>query len=98
MLHNSNAYLLKYKWFTSLKPSLTQAKWLQIQDDHLIDLMHQYNPLKFKAPALNINSNTISWSKISYELNKITVFAKDFKNNKKCKERWNNHLNPFVNK
>ena len=97
MLPNANAYLLKYKWFTYLKPNLTQAKWIPFQDDRLLRIMHHFYPFLFEKNQNN-NENLISWSKIAYEFNKITVLAKDFKNNKKCKERWNNHLNPFVNK
>ena len=40
----------------------------------------------------------IKWSKIAYEFNKNTNLTKDFKNYKQIKERWNNHLNPYLNK
>ena len=40
----------------------------------------------------------ISWSQISHEMSKEIQKITFLKSDKQCKERWFNHLNPFLNK
>ena len=54
-------------------------------------------PNFFKAD-IHQQSSKISWSKVSFEVSQYIKNYKFFKNAKQCKERWFNHLNPFLNK
>jgi len=58
----------------------------------------EFYPSVFKKNREKSEFFVIKWHKISFELNKSTFFPKNFKTDKQCKEHWNNHLNPFVNK
>ena len=93
----SDPSILKFKWFNSLKPSYTQSKWTPKQDHHILRLLRQFYPNAFQQEKSNTTSN-VCWSKMSYELSKITINPSEFKTDKKIKERWNNHLNPCVKK
>ena len=73
-----------------MDPALIRSKWTLSQEDSLKSLVNHYQ--KYQNPL------QISWSKISFELNRDTYCPKGFKTDKQCKEHWNNHLNPFVNK
>ena len=95
---HSNAFILKFKWFNYLKPSYTQSKWTPQQDHHILRLLRQFYPNLFQREESKDATSNVCWSKISYELSKITINPCEFKTDKKIKERWNNHLNPFVNK
>lgn len=44
------------------------------------------------------NSDKISWTLISREFNKLVPELRFHKNDKHCKERWFNHLNPLLKK
>jgi len=39
----------------------------------------------------------IKWSKVAMDLSKAARTS-SFKTSKQCRERWLNHLNPFLNK
>jgi len=40
----------------------------------------------------------IKWSKVALDLSKAAKRGSTFKTSKQCRERWLNHLNPFLNK
>lgn len=91
-----NPNLLKYKFFSFLKPSLSKGKWDKNQDQIFIHVMKQLYPYLFRID--NGAPENVDWAKVAFEINKTTIKSWNFKNCKKCREHWSNHLNPFVNK
>ncbi|CAK91710.1 unnamed protein product (macronuclear) [Paramecium tetraurelia] len=78
--------LCKNKWNDLLKLSLQQTPWTQEQDEQLIQLINQSKE----------DGMQNKWCKIANLLNKH--FKDSPRTGKQCRERWNNHLNPEINR
>ena len=80
-----------------MRPCFLVSKWNIAQDFILIQCIRQLYPeVSFRTQDSAFMK--IDWSRICFEVNKPTIRPRDFKNSKKCRERWLNHLAPFVNK
>ena len=55
------------------------------------------SPFLFQ-PRSNCMCLKVSWSDIAFEFNKEVQSIFCLKTDKQCKERWLNHLSPFLNK
>ena len=89
--------VLKYKCFSFMRPCFLVSKWNKAQEFILIQNIRQLYPEVYSRTQDNAFTE-MDWSRISFEVNKSTIRPMDFKNSKKCRERWLNHLAPFVNK
>jgi hypothetical protein len=63
--------------------TLRPGKWSQDEDDLLASLVAKYGR---------------SWGQIAVYLNNEVHNKLNIRNSKSCKERWNNHLNPDINR
>ena len=93
--------MLKYKWFTYLKPILDKTEWSTFQEQYLLKILNlQCSDMKKfnSASKSKLSNRKIKWAKISYELSKIIENPIEFKNAKQCRERWENYMNPSLNK
>ncbi|CAD8087499.1 unnamed protein product [Paramecium primaurelia] len=87
MMPRRDAFKCKQKWLQMLKLPLQQAPWTLPEDDLLRSIIYDYQ---------NLNKGN-KWSQIATTLNKISE-SNIHRNGKQCRERWNNHLNPFINR
>ncbi|CAD8202884.1 unnamed protein product [Paramecium pentaurelia] len=78
--------LCKHKWNDLLKLSLQQTPWTQEQDEQLIQLINQSKE----------DGMQNKWCNIANLLN--IQFKDSPRTGKQCRERWNNHLNPEINR
>ncbi|CAD8172821.1 unnamed protein product [Paramecium pentaurelia] len=76
----------KIKWNDLLKLSLQQLPWTQEQDEYLILLINQSKEQGMQN----------KWCIIANLLN--AYFKDSPRTGKQCRERWNNHLNPDINR
>ncbi|CAD8179026.1 unnamed protein product [Paramecium octaurelia] len=76
----------KIKWNDLLKLSLQQIPWTQDQDEYLIQLINQSKDQGMQN----------KWCIIANLLN--AQFKESPRTGKQCRERWNNHLNPDINR
>jgi len=88
---NINGCFLKYRLLSSLKTIFLDSKWTQQQDHLLFQVMFQLYPSLFIPQTQTVIRN-INWSVVSFEFNRTVFSFEGFKSNRKCKERWNNHL------
>ncbi|CAD8092401.1 unnamed protein product [Paramecium sonneborni] len=87
MMPRRNAFKCKQKWLQMLKLPLQQAPWTLPEDEQLRSIIYDYQ---------NQNKGN-KWSQIATTLNQISA-SNIHRNGKQCRERWNNHLNPFINR
>ncbi|CAD8171291.1 unnamed protein product [Paramecium octaurelia] len=87
MMLRRDSFQCKQKWLQMLKLPLQQAPWGQNEDDALVRIISEFQ-------AQNKGNK---WSQIATELNKTTGLNVH-RNGKQCRERWNNHLNPSINR
>ena len=83
-----------------------QRQWKQEDDSALLEIL-KFNLkiillfiyfLRFYYPQIFFqNKYNVKWSFISFELHKIFP-SKSVKNSKAIRERWLNHLSPFLKK
>ncbi|CAD8125363.1 unnamed protein product [Paramecium sonneborni] len=76
----------KNKWNDLLKLSLQQIPWTQEQDEYLIQLINQSKEEGMQN----------KWCNLANLLN--LQFKDSPRTGKQCRERWNNHLNPDINR
>ncbi|KAL4466953.1 hypothetical protein ABPG74_010550 [Tetrahymena malaccensis] len=77
----------KFKWLSLSKLNLQQIPWSTEEDALLLSIIKDYN-------ASNKGNK---WSEISKELNSRSK-KNVFRQGKQCRERWNNHLDPNINR
>ncbi|CAD8175849.1 unnamed protein product [Paramecium pentaurelia] len=87
MMLRRDSFQCKQKWLQMLKLPLQQAPWGQNEDEALVRIISEFQ-------AQNKGNK---WSQIATELNKTTGLNVH-RNGKQCRERWNNHLNPSINR
>ncbi|CAD8082555.1 unnamed protein product [Paramecium primaurelia] len=87
MMQRRDAFHCKQKWLQMLKLPLQQAPWSKQEDDALLLIIQEYQKL----------NKGNKWSQIATTLNKRTDTSVH-RNGKQCRERWNNHLNPSINR
>ena len=73
------------KYFYNIRKNLFSFIFRKMYPS-LFNLEQDYNKVK------------ISWSQVSFEMSKEIQKIYFLKSDKQCKERWFNHLNPFLNK
>jgi hypothetical protein len=93
---SEDPYILKYKWFTYVDSKITQTAWTKKQEVKLLELIKLQYPMLFDCKTQNFKG--IKWSQLAFELSKDSFSPYGFKNFRQCKERWNNYLNPFLNR
>ncbi|CAD8194382.1 unnamed protein product [Paramecium pentaurelia] len=76
----------KNKWTDLLKLSLQQIPWMEEQDIYLIDLIRKSRE----------EGKQNKWCRLANLLNQ--QFKESPRTGKQCRERWNNHLNPDINR
>jgi len=64
----------------------------------MLKIMKESYSFMFDISSQNLHGLKVKWAKISYELNKNTSLSQDFKKDSQCRERWFNHLNPYLNR
>ncbi|CAD8172656.1 unnamed protein product [Paramecium pentaurelia] len=87
MMQRREAFHCKQKWLQMLRLPLQQAPWTRHEDDALLLIIQEYQKL----------NKGNKWSQIATSLNKRTD-SSVHRNGKQCRERWNNHLNPTINR
>ncbi|CAD8100017.1 unnamed protein product [Paramecium sonneborni] len=87
MMQRRDAFHCKQKWLQMLRLPLQQAPWTKQEDDALLLIIQEYQKL----------NKGNKWSQIATSLNKHTDSIVH-RNGKQCRERWNNHLNPSINR
>ncbi|CAD8161912.1 unnamed protein product [Paramecium octaurelia] len=87
MMQRRDAFHCKQKWLQMLRLPLQQAPWTEEEDDALLLIIQEYQRL----------NKGNKWSQIATTLNKRTDTS-IHRNGKQCRERWNNHLNPSINR
>ncbi|CAK78545.1 unnamed protein product (macronuclear) [Paramecium tetraurelia] len=87
MMQRRDAFHCKQKWLQMLRLPLQQAPWTKEEDDALLLIIQEYQRL----------NKGNKWSQIATTLNKRTGKS-IHRNGKQCRERWNNHLNPSINR
>ncbi|KRX04824.1 Homeodomain protein [Pseudocohnilembus persalinus] len=78
-----NSELCKFKWLSLKKLSIQQQPWTKQEDNILLDLVAE----KGKS----------NWSEVAKQLY-LRSDTKIFRQSKKCRERYNNHLDPSIKK
>ncbi|CAD8177741.1 unnamed protein product [Paramecium octaurelia] len=87
MMQRREPFHCKQKWLQMLRLPLQQAPWTRQEDDALLLIIQEYQKL----------NKGNKWSQIATSLNKRTD-SSVHRNGKQCRERWNNHLNPTINR
>lgn len=109
LLPHTNAKSLKYRWVCLRDIHVkTLNNWTEQEDQTLKSIIEETNPelLAHNFNYFNPNykqNQKIKWSFIAMELNQRifktnSMIKKIPKLGKHCRERWSNHLNPFLNK
>jgi len=103
-------FKLKFKLFNYLKPGFQTKYWNAKQDELLRltirlflilqnEINYKFLKIRNFYPQVFLGSQSkLNWAKISFEISKELENLNLFKTGKQCKERWLNHLNPFLNK
>ncbi|CAD8082775.1 unnamed protein product [Paramecium sonneborni] len=87
MMPRRDAFKCKQKWLQMLKLPLQQAPWTLLEDNLLQKIIYEFQS----------QNKGNKWSQIATTLNK-TNDQQVHRNGKQCRERWNNHLNPSINR
>ena len=74
-----------------------QSVWTVVLDEFLLLILASNYPMLFSSSGIGRHVN-VKWSIVAGELCRKTEDIRMFKTEKQCKERWLNHLNPFLNK
>ncbi|KRX10455.1 Homeodomain protein [Pseudocohnilembus persalinus] len=77
----------KFKWLSLSKMNLQQIPWTSDEDQILLNIIKHFQS----------NSKQNKWSEIARELNSQTK-RNVYRAGKQCRERWNNHLDPSINR
>ncbi|CAK73981.1 unnamed protein product (macronuclear) [Paramecium tetraurelia] len=87
MMPRRDAFKCKQKWLQMLKLPLQQAPWTFAEDNLLQKIIYEFQT----------QNKGNKWSQIATALNKAND-QQVHRNGKQCRERWNNHLNPNINR
>ncbi|CAD8170919.1 unnamed protein product [Paramecium pentaurelia] len=87
MMPRRDAFKCKQKWLQMLKLPLQQAPWTFDEDNLLQKIIQDFQS----------QNKGNKWSQIATALNKAND-QQVHRNGKQCRERWNNHLNPNINR
>ncbi|CAD8076759.1 unnamed protein product [Paramecium primaurelia] len=87
MMPRRDSFACKQKWLQMFKLPLQQAPWTPVEDNILQTIIQDFE---------NQNKGN-QWSQMAQILNKINN-QQVHRNGKQCRERWNNHLNPNINR
>ncbi|CAD8189387.1 unnamed protein product [Paramecium octaurelia] len=87
MMPRRDAFKCKQKWLQMLKLPLQQAPWTLAEDNLLQKIIYEFQT----------QNKGNKWSQIATALNKAND-QQVHRNGKQCRERWNNHLNPNINR
>ncbi|CAD8085201.1 unnamed protein product [Paramecium sonneborni] len=87
MMPRRDAFKCKQKWLQMLKLPLQQAPWTLAEDNLLQKIISEFQS----------QNKGNKWSQIATSLNKAND-QQVHRNGKQCRERWNNHLNPNINR
>lgn len=93
---NFSVFELKFSIYQILQAAkqgnyLLKSYWNRNSDDLLVSIMRNSYPEVFKAMVRNVR-----WMVIARELCQRLGDIKEFKTGKQCKERWLNHLSPYL--
>lgn len=75
---------MKERWQSYLKNNVTKAPWTPQEDEVLLKIIQE-------------KGTTKKWKEIAQEL-KIRTNADFLRHGRQCRERWNNHLDPNINR
>ncbi|KAM3146932.1 hypothetical protein pb186bvf_001086 [Paramecium bursaria] len=87
MMQRRDSFQCKQKWLQMMKLPLQQAPWSPTEDELLKKIIDDFQ-------SMNRGNK---WSMIATQLNKQSD-TNVHRNGKQCRERWNNHLNPSINR
>ncbi|CAD8171132.1 unnamed protein product [Paramecium octaurelia] len=87
MMPRRDTFSCKQKWLQIFKLPLQQAPWTPAEDNILQTIIQDFE---------NQNKGN-QWSQMAAILNKVNN-QQVHRNGKQCRERWNNHLNPNINR
>ncbi|KAL4506069.1 hypothetical protein ABPG72_013830 [Tetrahymena utriculariae] len=77
----------KLKWLSMSKLNLQQQPWSEEEDNILRMIIKEYEQ----------KNKQNKWSEIAVKLNQLS-HKNVFRQGKQCRERWNNHLDPAINR